>query len=1129
MNFTRSQKVAINTTNQSLSVNAGAGSGKTTVLVSRYIRLIAERKVDITGILAITFTNKSALDLRQKVRSYINEQIHQAEDLAARDYWKGILNRYPNAMITTFHGFAFRVLQAHPIEAKLHPQTQLIDETQTRIILEHSIDEVLVNLAPADRDLRRMIADMRSGRQAVKQLSDLYQNIRSLGGTVAESANKALNYSDQAERSFQHIKEALILATTRALEFIKQDKPTKKFVQKWLDAPIAELMAELSVLTFESKDRSQMDKILSQLKELCKGRAGRDYSDLVKEIYSASANSGLVVELSNVFAYFQAIPLWQALEKLLIAIDAHFTQAKRAQRYVDFSDLEWGLKQLWEDNPELLNQYQKKYPYVMVDEFQDTSPLQQELVQMIAPLQSNGLFIVGDPRQSIYRFRAAEVEGFQRMNERIEKEGGQRLILPDNFRSHTSLVRFYNHFFQDLFDSTPITYDPTIAGRQDVATEARAQLWIPSAEYSKEFKNTAELRALEAQLIASNISHMLASHQISKFGDVAILLRALTDIGTYEEALKSQKIPYIVVGSRGFFERQEILDLLNIMNYLANPTDQIALVGILRSPAFGISDEGLYRLQIHCQLKLGTSCSELNEWDQQQWSKASHHLEKWHNTASVVALSAALLQVLDDVQLPAVYLGLAHYGSQAVANIDYLIEMIMELEHQGTRSVTRIMEYLETLIQNEPRLGDAPSPVESANAVLLMSVHQSKGLDFHTVILPNCDRGMVKNGLPAVSYSRDYGLLVQRRDYFDQLQTNSYCDQAVQFERQKELEESYRLLYVAATRAKERLIFSACPKSWPKENNESWLNLIANYAALDEYPTESGQPTTELGLRVFDAMPSACMIDEETVIADSHLQPSQEGIPLSQDLPMQKFTGVSLSLTALQSYLTCPRHYYYRYIQRIPPLTIPLDEGPRQTDWAELGTLIHRVCELAKTSEAVKKIWADVLAQADLDSDIALEYRKLSDPWLQRYSQSALMGMIQKASRVWSEISFSFNYEEFVLRGIIDKVISWGNQLTLIDYKSGWLHEATRKKYLLQMAIYALVIAKQERHYPDSLIVYSMRNGATDYTDLLPDRASCHKVIDDILEQFRNDRLSNFQRKSLDHCENCAYKAICTR
>ena len=498
------------------------------------------------------------------------------------------------------------------------------------------------------------------------------------------------------------------------------------------------------------------------------------------------------------------------LEGLYTQALAYYRASLDEQSGLDFDDLEAGTVALLR-NPAIRAHWQAEVAAVLVDEFQDTNDRQREIILGLCGEQPGRLFVVGDARQSIYRFRGADVTVFTGLQSEIQRQGGRSIDLDRTFRAHPALLSSTGALLAQVMGSTPdaqrpyyIPFSPLRSERD----EPRAGVQGPFVECilaAGEDSETA--RAASAHALAGRLAELKAQGQIQSWDEVALLFRASTPFPIYEQALEDFGIPFVTVAGSGFYDRPEVRDLLNILRALADPWDDQALAGMLRSPALGISDVGLYQLRFGASNEvrplrdaLRADLSALSPSDQDHARRALAILEDLEPLVDRLPVAGLLKRIVDRSDYRATLATCAHLPGSARLwrNVDKLIS---DAQKSGAVRVRAFLEYIATMRDVGARESEAAS--EAEGVVRLMTIHKAKGLEFPFVVLadanrrPNRGRGLAfqlgESWTFGIDKSESSPLAFRLAQWQDSLQSDA---------------EDQRLLYVALTRAQEKLIIN---------------------------------------------------------------------------------------------------------------------------------------------------------------------------------------------------------------------------------------------------------------------------------------------------------------------------------
>lgn len=684
------QRLIIGNLDQNIFISAGAGTGKTHILVQRFIEILEQGKAEVSQIVAITFTEKAAKEMKDRIRATC---IEKAKTVPR---WESYKRDLENSRIDTIHGLCARLIKENPFPLGIDPLSRILDETEGLALMDKFIH------------------------------------------------NKILSLLEE--------KDSEVISIISEYGF----KETKEIIKTLV------------------KNRIDIDRI-------SKGSTDR-----------------------AIFNIYEKIKLG-------------YEDFKKRQGLLDFDDLIIYAKRLLRENKSIRRRYQKMIRYILVDEFQDTDFHQREIIFYLAEdgaismtdnpedivLSKDKLFIVGDSKQSIYRFRGADVSVFNDTYRLMEKIG-RCFELNINYRSLPQNIRFINDLFGKIMGRNSegkkdyeTIYTDILPSREDKTNKQTVEFLV----VEKDLDETMEVvRHREADLIARRILTLDVP-----FKDVAVLFRAMTNVKIYEEAFRRYRIPYYVIAGSGFFARQEIKDILNFLKVLEDENNKIALAGVLRSPMFGLSDNELYK-----------------------WAKDKREPEVivyLRKLKDRLTLSGLIQEIVRCTNYKAI-LATQYMGEQSISNINKMIEAARRFEEKGLFTLKDFVNYIDELVTNEAREGEAPISEEESNVVKIMTIHKAKGLEFPVVIIPDVQREP-KPVRGIVLFDKGFdglGLKVKGSDgEYQDTPTRKLIKQQIE---RKELAESKRLLYVASTRAKDYLIYSGVFSG--KQN--TWGNWLWEFA-----------------------------------------------------------------------------------------------------------------------------------------------------------------------------------------------------------------------------------------------------------------------------------------------------------
>jgi ATP-dependent helicase/nuclease subunit A len=860
-------------------VSAGAGSGKTRVLVERFLRLLEENTGwRVSDIVAVTFTEKAAREMVSRIRREIRSRIDESKSAAERERWRVHRNALDSARIGTIHSLCASILRAHPAEASLDPAFEVIEEIEAAALLERAIQQAIDEAARDDNPPRNLIEIF-----AYMSPHDVQEAIRLLVAQ-GERARRALSKlassaADEILKFWQETLNQLRFDAARALVERREwasDAQTISRLQasdasdkrEQCRAQVAALLASLPSKD-DPDDRDSLARALLDIAACInlQGGSKKKWSSeedfiAVKEALSrlrdaVRSEKLLALELNDLDRV--AAEITARLTRLYEKARERFRALKAERAALDFNDLEEITGQLLSSHKEVCDRYTDParglLRALMVDEFQDTSPLQKQILWKIAP-RSGEFFIIGDSKQSIYRFRGADVTVFHDAQIEFTSKGGSEVGMDTCFRTHERLINFVNHIFETVFTresryDTP--YEVMSANRQPVSAAAPIELHIVTQDKQQENRlTTGELREIEATLIARRIKEIIEQGQVlvcereraarpARHDDFAILFQASTHFEIYEQALADASVPYVTIAGRGFYDRQEITDITNLLAFLVSPNDSLRLAAALRSPMFALSDETLFRLRSRPRTLWKSLCDESlehREDEREAVAFARDTLSRLRAIAGRFSAAEIITAAVEETGYLATLMALPH-GERRCANLEKFIEQAHAL---SSMTLSEVVERTTKLRFKEVREGEAT--IEEAGAVRLMTVHKSKGLEFPIVWIADATSkgGRDKDKVAAhpdfgVSVNVEAGV-IETAD--ERLRPASF-EMLKRIEEQMDRAEKKRLLYVAATRARDHLIVSGT-MGRGKAAGDHWLGRIVTALDVDEEEMPDSAP-----------------------------------------------------------------------------------------------------------------------------------------------------------------------------------------------------------------------------------------------------------------------------------------------
>jgi ATP-dependent helicase/nuclease subunit A len=1119
------QAFAAHTLDRHLSVSAGPGAGKTKVLVERYLHILRTQKVSVDNIVAITFTNRAANEMRERVRNEIDALL-RATSGAERQRWLRHKRALEGAVITTIHGFCSRVLHEFPVEANIDPQFMLLDEQQSTLMLEAVVDEALSNAIHHSNDKIVKLAQGIGGRGTLSALlAELYRRYRGEGLSLSEIKQQAIANHAAAEdyaATFLELDARMSeLLQSRQRTTASQGKQSKlraewpKVRALLMQPPTEQSIAKYCQLIEDFREIRPAKNVIPQIVPI---------DDL---LWGDDTNDRLAGRLPRLGFDLLAKDYSLAVLNLMQDIERRLDEEKQRLSVLDFDDLQLRTLRLLDEHPHLFARISERYRYFLVDEFQDTNGLQRDLMMKLGLRRRANLFIVGDRKQSIYGFRGADVDVFGEMTEAIAKGGGFQQPLHLNFRSQKPLIDTLNFIFakvfcapaevasRDLGELGYVAHEASVAERDARDTPPLVEFLLSvvsdkpanaDSENEEEISfESRDLRQRDAAQLVERIEQLIDGAPQVTYGQIAVLFRALTGVGIYESALRRAGIPYLTVQGKGFYQREEVTDLMQLLRFLDNATDEIALAAVLRSPLCGISDNALFALRSapfigettdgkklarrnlwqavrkHCEIQF------IDEEEHIELDRVATFLRDMLDRRNRYPIADLLRHAVSSTDFMSVIA--ANYdGAHRISNVEKLFRLAEAFEETG-QLIRDFVHYVEKFEEAGGRETEGQID-KTANVVRLMTIHQAKGLEFPVVIIPDVHRYKSSerdNSLFVLDRHKGFSVAVP--DGRGTLARGATFGHLRERGQRREQFESMRLLYVAATRAEDRLIFSGATtqndlKNLQTTTRDQWLAWLWQALELDEQP-QSGVLEfgggAQVDLRVTRAISNREAVTSERAEPDPSpidpLQPFEKTFPLLRPIEVERGSTLRrFTVTQLLNFQRCARQYYFERLLRAPgaeELSVWNDaeapEPPANLTATLKGAVIHRFCEtfcegdevearLRQSFEHVRSIRIAQLAGRPLliDADVAI-----SDllPLAQNYLASDVFRRVQRAARIdglnppkfeiqnsksspglWSELRFRLRRPLGTLTGTIDKLLITpaknGIDVEIIDFKT---------------------------------------------------------------------------------------------
>jgi ATP-dependent helicase/nuclease subunit A len=1016
----------VNKLDTCILVEAGAGSGKTSSLVDRMVALIRDDRCRAESMAAITFTRKAAQELRGRFQVELERAFAKETEDTQREMLGRGLEELDRCFLGTVHSFCATILRERPIEANLDPDFEELDDIEDAFLLERAWDEYLVSVQNGSPEL---LEGLQKLDVDALDLQAYYRVLSTYTDVEVVSAHVPWPDVTAARRELYAL-----------LDWARSVVPQNPPVKGWdgLQELLRTALRRRSV--FDLNDDIILLRLLADIDRsggitLNRWNSPEDAKQ-AKDRFETFRNDYLEPAIGQWREYRHA-PI---IEFILPAI-AHYEKLKMEKSRLNYQDLLINTATLLRQNPEVRSYFQGRYTHLLVDEFQDTDPIQAEIMfyltgqdqsetewRMLQP-RPGSLFVVGDPKQSIYRFRRADIDTYNEVKRLIVASGGAVLHLTTNFRSLDALGEWANPVFRTLLSDNETRFQAAFEGLDTVRVAAGdhqcglRKISIPKVERNK----ADEIARVDAARIATFISKALAGGmsfsrtdeerlagltEKPRPRDFLILMRYKANMDLYASALESRGILYQIAGGEGFSQSPELLNLLKLLRSLLDPGDPVRLVAVLRGRFFGISDSQLYRFKrAGGSFDIYSDIPELDPGDRDVFTWAYEQLRRFREWTQNLPVSAAVEAIMTELgSVPDALTG--ELGRSRAGRLVQCLELLADAERKGKTSLAVLVEYLANLVDVgiEEEINIAPW---ENDYVRIMNLHKAKGLEAPVVFLANPAKNA--SHTPTVHICRTDGMprgffVIENmwgyaREVLGQpVGWDAYCETEQQYLNAEE----NRLLYVAATRAKELLVVSTYegkPEISPWSPFEAHL---ADVPALEE-----------------------CGDDEETAGADKKIE-----------LRAGDFDKAKAAIQSIRNIINVASYSH------VPVTSLVQDQESaparvatrRGQSW---GNVIHRMLDACArgTVPDMEQLAARALEEERRNPEEAP--RVLQE--VGRVLDSPLWKRAMDSSQHYSEVPFYTDIkidkpgdtdEDTVISGTIDLVFKEGDGWVIVDFKT---------------------------------------------------------------------------------------------
>lgn len=1170
MKWTTEQQKVIDLRDRDILVSAAAGSGKTAVLVERIIQRITDKKhpVDIDRLFVVTFTKAAAAEMRERIGAAIEAQCEQyPEDMHLRRQ-SALLH---NAMITTIDSFCLFVVRNHFEEINLDPNFRIADEGEMKLLEQDVMQEVFegqyANQAESFLHLIDAYANKRSDQAVRDMVSKIYHMSLSspwplewMEGLVApyQVKNKEeLQQTQMIQEIVTHVRQ-LVSDMKMQLEHLMhlalaEDGPSAYATTIEQDIKLLEEVDDCA-------DYEQMQNFFTGLKFGNLSAIRKFTGDPIKKETVQTTRNAIKKEMETIKTKYFGMDLDRLLEQVtrlepiageLVELSLLYAKAmaagKSKKRIVDFSDIEhFALQILVDDKTKkcrhTAEEFRRHFEEIMIDEYQDSNQVQEEIMTAISRHEEGGhnMFMVGDVKQSIYRFRLARPELFMGKYALFSTEEArqQRIDLHQNFRSRQEVVDFCNDIFYKIMspDLGRVTYDEDAAlycgaSYPDNANMQAELLLLDEADDMLKEQKNLDKKQMEAHMAAAKIQWLMKHQKVvdkasgelrpMRYGDIVILFRSLKNWGTdFVSVLGEHGIPAHVESSTGYFSALEVQTILSYLRILDNPYQDIPMAAVLKSPIVGLDEEELAQLRVS-DPTVPFAAAALKQMEEATEGPLAKFYENYSSLRKERDLPIhELIQKILAVTGYGNYAQAMPAGDRRGANLQMLIEKAVDYEKTSYRGLFHFVRYIDQLQKYEIDYGEADTTGENADVVRIMTIHKSKGLEFPVVFVS----GMAKHFNQMDTNDKlvvhpDLGMGICEISGKPKIKKNCLFRSVIADNlRRENLGEELRVLYVALTRAKEKLILTGVIKDGEKTIGKYTGNTIPKkpigyrervgavsyldwvLPAMLSYPDKYTITWTDPKEIVWETVKEAAekQMDYQELMA--HIQnanlrdvqkyaelfsyeypyKSQAGRKSKYSVSELKHASMVLQYDQTEGEAQVPEFLLEEHESYVPDFA---REGEQKettvspvNPGALRGTAVHRVMEcldftaLAKInqtdSKAVQQFVAEQLEQMKASGELMEEYYNLIVPaTIEGFVKSPVAMRMAKAAckgELYREKPFVMQHEDVLVQGIIDVFWMEEDNIILLDYKTDRIKKGEElvMRYETQLRLYADALSR---------------------------------------------------------------------
>ena len=1154
MGWTREQEKAINARNANILVSAGAGSGKTSVLVERIIKKLINDHINIEDILVVTFTEAAASEMKERVLKALYKQLDEnPEDLNIQRQ----VSNLGRSNISTIHSFCLNVIRNNFYELGISANVKIGDTNELELIKAEVLEKIFEEKYEiGDLEFQRLLelyTDFKTDDDLKELIFKIYEFIMCVPNPREWLENAVEEYNVDVDSNFNESKWAKILRENLEEQKSYHLVNLKNALNKLSTSPVLEKYHNIVMedyIDLQELDFSNWNQTVQKLqnKKFTSWNGPRNMSEIEKEIKEESKlmrdSAKEFVEDLKKTVFFETekdilldakemYPILKSIKDIVFQFEKDFTKVKIEKNMIDFNDIEHLAYKLLVDENGNKTEIAKKYNFneILIDEYQDSNLLQEEILKSV----SNGknTFMVGDVKQSIYRFREARPDLFIHKYETYKKcdldasdelTENTKIMLYNNFRSRDSVLDFTNLIFDNIMSKelgeieyTKEEYLNRSGEFEQTNRDLTAEVNIIDTDTSDDEEIPEELESirtieLEARVTGYKIKEMIEAGYHYK--DICILLRSgKRDAATYEKELQKQGIPIFSEMEGNFLETIEMRTMLAILKIIDNPIDDINLLTVLRSPIGGFNDNELIEIRL-----LDRNSSFYEALKKSNSPKAKHFLEQieeFRVDEKKMPLDELIWKIFMKTGYY-YYCGTMPGGRIRQANLIKLFEKAKMYEKSSFKGLFNFIQFIGKVASSKAKIEGAKLINEKDDVVRLMTIHHSKGLEFPVVILSSISKS--KNNQDASSkivLDQELGMGV---NYLNGLSNYATLMKKAILSKQntEELSEEMRILYVALTRAKDKLILVGNDKKAEnalankKENLEKhktdgkidvtliakskdlykdWIEYVylkenSKYMKFNFYrKADLGEESNKNSEETYNDIFENQTLDKEKYEEIDNILNYKYPYENSIEVP-SKTTVTALKEEAnvneedklLEENILGEQTKKYNGLKEFK-----LEENEEITG-AKRGTLIHMVLQQISQDANIKKItdYIEMTNTSGKEKEFLYSQKYIFD----KFMESELYKELEKAKEIHTEnpffmkIPYKDTDDEVLVQGVIDLFfIDENDRVVLVDYKTDRVEtkEELVERYKIQLNIYKDAVEKSLNQKVDKVCIYSTK------------------------------------------------------